>query len=77
MAGGGVGVLTDDQNANGVQGRSERPQHVLTGWKVTTARGDLRAQELTDARDGCGLGFKGRQPRRVHQLGERTGGHGG
>ena len=64
VAGSWVRVLPDDEHAHGVQRRAECSQDVLACRKVPASGRDLGAQELADPRNGRGLGFEGRQPRR-------------
>ena len=70
VAGGGVGVLADDEHPDLVERDGEGSQHVLASGKVAVAGGDLGAQVLAHGRDRPGDGLEGLRPRGVDELGQ-------
>src|SRR5690606_1789296 len=75
VAGRGVGVLADDDDADVLERAGEGPQHVRPARQVAPPGGDLTAQEVTHGADLVLHGCQGTGPARVDELIQRS--HGG
>ena len=75
MAGCRVGVLSDDEDPDRVEGLLERTQHVLRRREEATPRPDLRPQERAELRHGRLDRGQRLGPRRVHELEHGAAGH--
>ena len=75
MAGCRIGVLADDEDADGVQGLLEGSEDMPTGREIAATFGHLGPEEITECCDRRCHRRESLRPRGVHELVQRGGRH--